>query len=97
MIAEALIVVVILAVGGGLVWSRWVAAKRRQAVATARWEAIHETMGGVTHVLCVRHGARLEVIRVDKFPDTAADWDDRLHTAMAAAREKAAAANSERR
>ena len=72
-----------------------VARSAARQVAEARWEPVHHSLpdGGV-EVCLERAGEQsLPLARLDPL---AADFEDRLHEAMADARARAAALNSER-
>jgi hypothetical protein len=64
----------------------------------ARWETHTESGGGLTAVLIRRvatNGVELGRQTIATIPDAAADWDMRYHEAMAEARNRLAALESE--
>jgi hypothetical protein len=80
-----------------LLWSarQLVAWQAERRLASARWEPVHHALpdGGV-QIALERRGE--EPVRLARLDPLDADFDDQLHEAMAQARERAAALNSER-
>ncbi|WP_018653554.1 hypothetical protein [Actinomadura flavalba] len=72
------------------------AARGAGAVAPAGWRAVTESDDGRTRVLVRETGARAGGQLVAEIPDDAPDWEDRLHAAMAQARSRIAALESQR-
>jgi hypothetical protein len=74
---------------------QYVAWQAQRRLDTARWVPAHHSLadGGV-EVSIERLGE--EPVRLARLDPQDPDFDDRLHEAMAAARERAAALNSER-
>jgi hypothetical protein len=91
------LVAVLLAVALVVLLARDRSARHRaEALASARWEDVHEAAGGTTRVL-VRRVARLpsgetRVLGeslVDEIPDGAPDWHERFATARQIAYDRA--------
>jgi hypothetical protein len=69
-------------------------ASERQ-LAAARWEPAHHSLPGGGVEVCLERAGE-ESLPLARLDPAAGDFDDRLHEAMAEARARAAALNSER-
>jgi hypothetical protein len=93
---DLLLAVTLLAVVLFLVYA-WV--RRGDSTPVPRWQADTELSAGHTIVVIRRLSGETELSRqvVASIPDKAPDWDTRYHEAMAEARSRAAALESESR
>lgn len=73
-----------------------------EAIRRARWMAEHYSLGGQTYVVVRKHLPQLPAAKSDEDSHTVAvlenadpGWEEKFHEAMAAARMRAAALNSE--
>jgi hypothetical protein len=93
--ALAIILAIVLVLALWWVARQLMARAAARQLAGARWEPVHHSLpdGGVE--VCLERAGE-ESLPLARLDPLASDFDDRLHEAMAEARARAAALNSER-